>query len=405
MDGAITGRIDIAFRPPLPSVRRRRPRPYWALPLVVAAGLGCWRYVVPVNVDVVQAVPRPFAVSVSGPGLLDALLKVEVSARVEGRIVQLPVEQGDVLTEGALIARLDAPDVVQQVTQSQADAAAAGLHISEEENAQLSAKAAYVHAQVDFDRKVALLRTSDTSRADYDAARAALDQATADLARATASVQHARMAADAAAAAARAMQAQLADRTILAPVSGIVTLRNHSLGDILTPGSPIVELVDPHSLIVSARMDELVMGKIAVGQPAVLQFTSFPDRVFQGRVLRLGRSVDTTTREFIVDITLAERLPHWAIGQRATVKIATGVIPDALAVPQSALAPRAGHPGVWIVGDGQRAQWRPVQLGEVCGDLVEVAAGITRGDMVVTDPAGLHSWAAVRWTGSAGVKS
>ena len=396
MDGGLGTRIDVALPPLPPRVRRRFPF-FWVLPLAIAAGVGCWRYVIPIKVDVVEAIPGPFALTVSGPGLLDALSKAEVGARVEGRIAALPVEQGDVLRAGALIARLDAPDIVQQVTQTQADAEAARLQIGEEENAALNAKAAFSHAQADFTRKAALLRTSDATRADYDAARATLDQATADVARADASVQHARVAADSAAAAARAMEAQLADRTILAPVGGVITVRDHSVGDILTPGSPIVELVDPHSIIVSTRMDESAMGQIAPGQPAVLRFTSFPHRVFQGRVLRLGWSVDTTTREFIVDIMPAELSPHWAIGQRATVTITTGSIPNAIALPQSALVLRSRHPGVWIVGDDKRARWRAVRVGAVCGDLVEVKSGISRGDRVVVHPEGLYSWAPVHW--------
>jgi HlyD family secretion protein len=399
MDGGIASRIDLCLPPSLSPVRPRRFRRWWlAAVAVVVVACFCWRYIVPIPLDAVRATPGPFEVTVSGPCLLDALDKVAVSARVGGRIVELPLEQGDVVAVGAPLARLDAPDIVQQVAQTQADAEAARLHIEETKNDLLSARAAFVHAQVDYDRKAALLRSSDASRADYDAARATLDRAKADLTRAEASVQHAAAAAQSAAAAARAMQAQLSDRTVLAPISGIVTLRNNSPGDILTPGASIAELVDPHSVIVSARLDESVMGKIAPGQRVELHFISAPDQIFQGRVLRLGWSVDTTTREFTVDVTPAELPSHWAIGQRATVTIVTGVIPHAIAVPQSALAPQAGRSGVWIAGAGERAHWQPVQLGTVRDDQIEVKQGIAPGDIVLLHPKGLYPWAPIRWS-------
>ena len=401
MDGGIAAQIDIGLPPPPPRVTRRRSRLWLVMVLAPAVGLFCWRYVMPRQVEAVQVEPAPFQVTVSGPGLLDALQKVEVSARVQGRIAALPIEQNDVLTAGALIARLDAPDVVQQVAETQANAEAARLHVKETENDQLSARAAFVHAQLDFDRKAALLRTSDATRADHDAARATLDQATANLARDQASVQHARVAANSAAAASRAMEAQLQEYTISAPISGVVTQRNHSLGDIVTPGSSIAELADPRSIIVSTRLDELVMSQLAPGQPVELRLTSFPGRVFQGRVLRLGRSVDTTTREFTVDVTPAELPPHWAIGQRALVTITTETIPHAIAVPQSALAPRAGQPGVWIAGYDHRAHWQQIRTGAVCGNLIQVSDGITAGQTVLVHPAGIYAWAPMRWSANA----
>jgi HlyD family secretion protein len=379
----------------MPRPKRRRFRLWWVAVVVVAIGGLGWRYCVPLQVDGLVVAPRPFATTVSGPGLLDALVKVEVSARVEGRIVDLPVEQNDVVPAGTLIARLDAPDIVQQLSQTRADAEAARLGVLEAENDRLGAKAGLVHAQAEFDRKVALLRTSDATHADYDAARATLDQKAASLARAEAAVQRARSSAEAAQAAARVMEARLADSTMLAPVAGVVTVRNHSLGDVLTPGASIVELVNPKSIIISTRFDESAMGGIVRGQPVEIRFTSFPGRVFQGRVLRLGRSVDTATREFTVDVTPLELPPHWAIGQRASVTVTTGIIPNAITVPDAALAPRAGKQGVWVATSASRAQWRQVRVGSATNSIVKVTQGIVAGDIVLAQPASLYAWAPI----------
>ena len=132
------------------------------------------------------------------------------------------------------------------------------------------------------------------------------------------------------------------------------------------------------------------MAQVAPGQAAELRYVSFPGRVFQGRVLRLGRSVDTTTREFTVEVTPTEPPPHWAIGQRAMVTLAVGTVPAAITVPQEALAPRGGQAGLWVAEGGHRAQWRPVKLGAAADGRIEVSEGLQEGEVVLRRPRGLY---------------
>ena len=165
-----------------------------------------------------------------------------------------------------------------------------------------------------------------------------------------------------------------------------------SVGDVVTAGSPILRLVDPQSLVLAARFDESVMAQVAPGQTAELRYVSFPDRVFHGTVLRIGRSVDTTTREFTVDVTPAEPPPHWAIGQRAMVVLATSTAPAVITVPQDALAPRGGRTGLWVAEGGHRARWRPVQLGAAADGRIEVPEGLREGEVVLCRPRGLYAF-------------
>lgn len=383
----------------------RRPKRLWALLPVILIGLVAWRYGVPFQVEDAVAQPGPLPVTVSGPGLLDALVKVDASARVQGRIVALPVDENDVVKAGALIARLDASDTQQQLVQARADAEAAHRAVAAAESDRASAQASLTQAQQDYDRKAALLRTGAGSRADYDLARSNRDQAAAALARADTSIRQARASAASADANIQVVAARLSDSTILSPIDGVVSNRDQSLGDIVTPGAPVVELVDPATIIMAGRFDESVMGQLAPGQPATVLFNAFPGRSFKGRVLRLGRSVDTTTREFEVDVTLLELPPHWAIGQRATVTIETGTKPDSITVPLAAIAFRSGKPGVWVANNGHRARWRPVRLGHAGGSRIEVTDGLASGDVVLLDPDQLYAWAPVRVSTAADPRS
>ncbi len=376
--------------PAEPPPRRRRAPRWFLLAAVGAAALLGWRYAVPARAEAIQVRTAPFARTVTGPALLDALVKVEVGARIPGRIAELPVEEGDRVAAGALLVRLDAGDAAHLLAQAEAQTAAARRTVTEAEADRDSAEAALLRAQADFRRKEELLPRGFATRAEFDAARSTLDQAVASAERSRSAVMRARDQLGAAEAGARGTAVRLSDTVIAAPVAGIITDRLQSVGDVVGAGTPILRLVDPASLVLAARFDESVMAQVAPGQAADIRYVSYPGLVFHGTVLRLGRSVDTTTREFTVEVALAEPPPHWAIGQRAMVTLATGTVPAAITVPQDALAPRGGQAGLWVAEGGHRARWRPVQLGAAADGRIEVPEGLRDGELVLRRPQGLY---------------
>ncbi|TAD86836.1 MAG: efflux RND transporter periplasmic adaptor subunit [Alphaproteobacteria bacterium] len=377
---------------PAPPPRRWGGWRWLLLAVLGAAALFGWRYAVPVQADAVLVQAAPFTRMVTGPALLDALVKVDVGARVAGRIADLKVEEGDHVAAGALLVSLDAGDAGHFLTQAQAQAAAARSAVTEAEAERDAAEAALLRAQADFRRREELLQRGIASRADFDAARSTLNQAVANAERTRTAVLRSRDQLGAAEAGALGTGVRLSDTVIGAPISGVVTDRLRNVGEVVSAGSPILRLVDPASLVLTARFDESVMAQIAPGQPAELRYTSYPGRVFRGTVLRLGRSVDTTTREFSVDVALAEPPPHWAIGQRAIVSLATSTASAVIAVPQDALAPRGGQAGLWVAEGGYRAHWRPVQLGSTADGRIEVSAGLREGEVVLRRPRGLYTF-------------
>lgn len=372
---------------PSPPQPRRRSGRRWLLlaALCVAAAFG-WRYGVPAKADAVRVTAAPFTRTVTGPALLDALVKVDVGARIPGRIAELSAEEGDRVTSGAVLVRLDTGDAAHLLAQALSQTAAARRAVTEAEADRDAAEAALLRAQADFRRKEELLPRGFSTRAEFDAARSTLDQATANAERARTAVLRARDQLGAAEAGARGTGVRLSDTVIAAPVAGLITDRLHSVGDVVNAGSPILRLVDPASLVLTARLDESVMAQVAPGQAAELRYVSYPGRVFRGTVLRIGRSVDTTTREFTIDLTPAEPPPHWAIGQRAMVTLATSTSPAVITVPQDALAPRGAQAGLWVAEGGSRAHWRPVRLGAAADGRIEVQEGLRDGEVVLRRP-------------------
>ncbi|NKC31672.1 efflux RND transporter periplasmic adaptor subunit [Falsiroseomonas selenitidurans] len=372
--------------PTPPRPRRRNGRRGLLLVAACLAASLAWRYGVPARAEAIEVRAAPFTRTVTGPALLDALVKVEVGARIAGRIAELPAEEGDQVAAGARLVRLDAGDAAHLLAQAEAQTAAARRAVTEAEADRDAAEAALVRARADFRRKEELLPRGATTRAEFDAARSTLDQATANADRARSAVMRARDQLYAAEAGARGTGVRLGDTLIAAPVAGIITDRLQSVGDVVGAGTPILRLVDPASLVLTARFDESVMSQVAPGQAAELRYISYPGRVFHGTVLRLGRSVDTTTREFTVEVALAEPPPHWAIGQRAMVTLATGTAPATITVPQDALAPRGGQAGLWVAEGGHRARWRRVQLGAAADGRIEVTEGLREGEVVLRRP-------------------
>ncbi|MFD2029155.1 efflux RND transporter periplasmic adaptor subunit [Ancylobacter dichloromethanicus] len=163
-------------------------------------------------------------------------------------------------------------------------------------------------ARATHERQVALLAKGVASEAGLEDALAARRQAEADLARAGRAIEQAEAERDAAMARIAVARAQLDDSVLRAPISGVVVSRARHVGEVLTPGSEVLHLVDPASLVLTARLDESGISAILPGQEARVTFARAGNAI-PGHVLRLGREVDEETREFEVDIAL-DRFPR-----------------------------------------------------------------------------------------------
>lgn len=327
----------------------------------------------------------PFESVLSGPGILDALRKASVSASIQGVITTLTVDVGDSVHAGEVIAQLQSADLKAEREAALASHEAARTAVALAEADRRKAKAAQDNAHLVLERQQQLIRTGSTPRSAFEDAQTGMEQALAEVARTEAAISQAKAAEASAEAAARVAEAQLDKATIRAPIDGVVVARRMDMGDLVVPGSVIVDIVDPQSVVLSARFDESAMARVGKGQPARLLFTATGDAATLGEIRRIGRQVDTETREFTVDIA-PRRLPrNWAIGQRGTALITLDTDPDGLSVPFGAIAYKDRAPGVFVVRDA-RAWWQPVELGPVGTARVDVRHGLREGDVVLARP-------------------
>ncbi|HEX9764298.1 MAG TPA: efflux RND transporter periplasmic adaptor subunit [Candidatus Acidoferrales bacterium] len=240
--------------------------------------------------------------------------------KVQGRIVELPVEEGQWVEEGHLLARLDAADFRQQVAldeaalrvrESELALAIAGSRRQEIEAAEqvlLDAEADLKQKQLDFERAQSLHKEEVISDQARDLAETALK-------RAQAARENARQRLDAIRegtrqeeiAVARANVVQARERRQLsrvnldytelrAPRAGVITVRQAELGEVMTPGSPVATLADLDNVWLRAYVPETDLGRIRWGQPARLRTDTYPGKDYAGRISFIADKAEFTPK-------------------------------------------------------------------------------------------------------------
>ena len=305
----------------LPSLLRR------ILPWLIVAGIAGFAVyklnVKPAEMIVPKVTQNTNTDEVMGTGTLEARVKTTVSARIQERLAEVLVDQGDKVKAGQLLARLDDAEIKQQVAIAEATLAAA-RQTAERVSADLArSEAVLAQARLDHKRLMGLLASNAVSQTDTDKAVEALHVAEADLKRSNAAIAEAQGQVLVAEKTLLYRKEQMAFTQIHSPYDGLIIRRDRDPGDMLVPGGALMEIISLEEIWVSAWVDETAISKVAAGQMARIVFRSESDKNYPGVVSRIGRETDRETREFLVDVRVNELPKNWTIGQRAEVYIQT----------------------------------------------------------------------------------
>ena len=211
-----------------------------------------------------------------------------VSFKVPGRVVELPVEEGQQVEQGALLARLEDADVRQRVRIDEAGVRVresdlaltlAGTREQEVKAAQQSmidAQADLDQKKLDNDRAQQLFGKDEGSRKeDVEIARANLNQANANLGLSRVNLNY----------------------TVLrAPAAGVITVRQAELGEVVAPGSPVVTLADLDHIWLRAYVAETDLGSIHWGQEATVTTDTYPGKQYHGRISFISSDAEFTPK-------------------------------------------------------------------------------------------------------------
>ena len=359
----------------------RRFFPWLALALVAAAIMYRMKFrPIPVAGHTVSI--GEVRAEVMGTGTLEARVKTVISPRIQGRLAEVLVDQGDAVKAGQVLARLDDEELRQQVAVAQAALDATRATVERVRADEARARAVQKQALLSHGRATELMATKVVSQTDLDQAVEALGVAEADLARAQAAIVEAGSQVRTADMNLLYRREQLAFTEIQSPYDGLVVRRDRERGDMVLPGSSLLYLIATNEMWVSAWVDETAMADLNVRQPARILFRADAEQAYAGEVARVGREADRETREFVVDVRVGKLPPNWAVGQRAEVFIETARTSGVVVLPQRCVLWREGKPGAFVL-EGGRAHWRTLTLGVRGRDGVEVREGLGAGDCVV----------------------
>ena len=339
--------------------------------------------------------------TVSSTGIVEPILTVDLKSKASGEIIELPIEEGDVVSRGKLIAKLDATTTKYAYDQAVADLEVAKKSLS------LAVKEAN-RADELFSREL-------ISELDHENGLLARERANSDLVRANASLEDAKE--------------RLSDTVIKSPIDGIVLQKYVEKGQIIASGisavsggTIIATVADLSRAYVTTAVDEIDIGSIKPGQKAAIIAESYPDREFMGEVQRIHPQArveqNVTTFDVTIEVDNSEGL--LMSGMNASVEITAGFVENALLIPREALTDmraiarmmggNGGQPGGGMGrhtegGEGGRQddnskksnpvkmaivvnngieEPRPIELGLSNFEQAEVLSGLSEGDTVLT---------------------
>ena len=342
--------------------------------LLLAAGAG--EPPKPVRVATVEM--RPVASSLAYSGTVQARTQADLGFRVGGKVVSRPVDVGDHVHAGQVLARLDDAD----------------LKLSEEVAAAAfqAAKADAVNARADLARYEQLGRRSpaylpsefDKRGAASRVADARLVQAARQLALARSQREYGALAADA---------------------DGVVTALPVQVGQVVAAGQTVATVAHTDEIEVWADVPENRLAEVRAAGEATIALWAAPGQTLHGHLREVGALADPASRTFVVKVAVDDAPPGLlALGMTATVRFGAAGPPVA-ELPATALTDQGGNPAVWVLDpEKQRASLRPVQVAGYGGDgSVLVRGGLSDGDEVVTAGVGQiePDAALVAWPGAA----
>ena len=361
---------------------------FWAIVLVVVAAIALFiaRRNAPQAVEIatVAAAYPSTAVSVlNATGRVAAARRASVSSKGTGRLEWLGVQEGQRVTEGDVIARLENRDVAAQREQAAAQVQVARANLAQGQAELEDAQAAFKRAQDLAQQKFIAGSALDTAEARYNKARAAIDTLKAQIAVAQANY--------------RATDVAYDQTLIRAPFTGMVLTKSANVGDIVTPFSSaagttgaVVTMADMETLEVEADVAEASIAKISVGQPVEIQLDAFPELRLLGEVSRIVPTVDRAKATLLVKVKFIERDPRVLPDMSAKASFLSRPLKPDERAPVAALRPdaivkRDGKDVVFVVGKDDKVKQTPVAVGDKVGDLVRV--DLAPGTRVVIAPA------------------
>jgi HlyD family secretion protein len=347
---------------------------------------------------------------VKAPGTVQPRVEVEISGEVPGKIVEMPVMEGQAVSRGDLLVRLDDTAYRAEVAQAEAQLSSARSRLRSAETAWKAAQPQWTRRQKLYEDNLISVGELENAENEYESARSTYQTAERDVERFGAALTSA--------------QDRLNKTVYRSPIDGVVIERNVEVGEIVVigtmnnPGTVILSVGNLGEMVVEAEVDETDVIDCRIGQTASIEVDAFPDTSFHGEVIEIGRSPMRTStagageKNYLVKVLFETAPEQLYPGMTADVEIETAKRDSALSVPIQSVVLRSARDlepkkkgrrrsranpdstetdlsrdltGVFVV-NGDRVQFREVQTGIAGSTNIEVIGAIDVGEKIVTGP-------------------
>ncbi|GIU76352.1 MAG: resistance-nodulation-cell division efflux membrane fusion protein [Bryobacteraceae bacterium] len=374
--------------------------PRWAVVIVILLLAACGKRASEAPeplaaVQVRQAAQLQRAEVIRAGGNVEAYESSELGFQVPGRIRRMLVEEGQLVSQGQLLAELDPTDYrlgaeiaegEAAAARAMADKARAGVRRQELEQA----RAAYEQAEDEYRRMKTLFERKSLAPIDFrkiethwQVARQRYEEAMEGARREDREAAEAKL--RQAEANARLNRKRVEDTQLRAPLAGVVARRLADTGEMVSAGMPVVALMRLHPARVRVGVPEAEIGKVGIGQTARVRIPSLDGREFAAKVELVGFAAEPQSRTFPVRLLAPNPRLELRAGMIAEAEIETGARVAVRTVPADAVwrdPQGATHVFVYSPQSG-RVHARRVRTGRGAGREVEIAEGLGDGDLVV----------------------
>ena len=307
-----------------------------------------------------------FKVLVTANGVVIPIDRVEIKSKASGLVEELPVEEGDLVKAGDLIARLDQKDERAAVSQAQADYDISVAELNK--------------AQREYDRLNKLFEENLISEEERDQIVLNLAVAKGKMIQATTALERAKE--------------RLSESIVRAPIDGVILQKYVEKGQIIASGinnvsggTPIVDIADMSSVYIEAGIDEIDIGKIRAGQKAHVIADAYPGKSFYGKIVRIAPEarVDQNVTLFDVVVEVENREGLLKSGMNTSLEITIINKKDVLLAPAVAVQKATngkrskGNPRVLLKQNGEFIP-REIKIGLMDFKNAEILEGLKEGD-------------------------
>lgn len=308
---------------------------------------------------------------------IEPALRVDLAFKAGGYIERLamvggrPIQDGDQVTRGTVLAQVRTADYVEKVNQARAMTT--------------EAEAALAAAEAAFDRARRLYEARSLTRPELEQAQAARESLAARLAGARALVREAENA--------------QSDTALVSPIDGVLLKRLVEVGSLVGPGVPGFVVADVRTVKAVFGAPDTVVRSLAIGASAPVTAEGVRGRQFQGRITKIAPAADLRGRVFDVELTLPNGDGALRVGMVASIVIGASATADeageTFIVPLAAIVRSTVSPGQYAVfvieetAGKTVTRMRTVALGDMVGSRIAVLSGLSEGDRVVVSGASI----------------